>query len=348
MFFNRKTFKQGVAEFWNWFSRHERRFYDTIEAGRCADLAKETGEAVDRWLGGLAWVYGPGLEKGSHSLTLSPEGILPRQFLTDYWLSQAPQFPRWIFHSSRQASKFSGGEIRIGPHSFTRDATWVSTFVDEQEEELDITLWHPLFSEIDEKLRGTVGFLWLDEMLGEHGTCMWIGEIKFSDNRLREAIPIAELPELIAQTAAEQGWKKLPPGQSCSVYQLPEPNESYLRSDTIAGTTCCMPVIHDYLEHRGKSENPLKNKGADFLFAAFSSGHLRPGEESASRGELEDALASVLTKNCDGQVIGGATGIRNSYIDVVAFDPPAATESMRKVLGNTLGRNAVRVERFYR
>jgi hypothetical protein len=50
------TLKLRVAEFWRWFAANARGFYATIEDKRCSELVSETSEAVDKWLGGMAWV----------------------------------------------------------------------------------------------------------------------------------------------------------------------------------------------------------------------------------------------------------------------------------------------------
>ena len=76
-----RTLKTRVEQFWSWYSEVAPRFYQTIEAGKCADLTQEVISKIDDLLPGFAWVFGPGTRKGEHSLTLSGEGVIHRQFI---------------------------------------------------------------------------------------------------------------------------------------------------------------------------------------------------------------------------------------------------------------------------
>ena len=189
------TFKVRVEVFWEWFEANSERFLKTIDAGNCGDLQEETAEAVKK-LGLDAWVYGPPPEgEAGHSLTVTGEGVIHKQFLTEYWKSKAPQSPGWTFHSSRQSGDL-GGRIDIKGLEIEFLAIWVSAEVDEESEKVNIQLWHHDFPNIDENARFTITFIVLDELLGEYGTDNWIGEINFADETLKESFPIAELKEL--------------------------------------------------------------------------------------------------------------------------------------------------------
>ena len=87
------TYKQRVEKFWDWFKQNAARLHQTIDEGRSPTLAAEVTAQVSKLLPGFAWVFGPGKSRGEHSFTLSPEGILARQFLSDFWLSLAPSLP---------------------------------------------------------------------------------------------------------------------------------------------------------------------------------------------------------------------------------------------------------------
>src|SRR5262245_11821628 len=98
------TLKTRVHEFWKWYAKNAARFFSVIEGKGCPDLQAEVSAEVDRWLPGMAWVFGPGANGVGHSFTLSGEGVLPRQFVAEYWLSQAPKLEGWTFYASRQPS----------------------------------------------------------------------------------------------------------------------------------------------------------------------------------------------------------------------------------------------------
>jgi len=114
------TFKTRVELFWEWYAQVGPRFLETIEAGRCADLAGEVAGKVGELLPGFAWVFGPGANRVGHSFTLSGEGDFHRQLLTIHWQSQAPVLPGWTFYAARQAEGIAGKRIKFGPTSSIR------------------------------------------------------------------------------------------------------------------------------------------------------------------------------------------------------------------------------------
>jgi len=54
------TFVARLEKFWTWFPANAARFYETIESGRCAQLADEVGSFMGSTLPPLSWVFGPG------------------------------------------------------------------------------------------------------------------------------------------------------------------------------------------------------------------------------------------------------------------------------------------------
>lgn len=330
------TLKQQVIEFWSWFSEHAQRFYETIENKRCSDLEPEVSEAVDRWLDGMAWVFGPGANKQGHSFTLSGEGVLAKQFLAEYWLKQAPQLPGWTFYSSRQPTDGDPRRFKLrlddGNEEFNPIEFWISPYVNDQTENIDISVWHPSIHRLPEQTRFTALFLILDELLGEHGTVNWIGEIKFSESQLQQSMPITEICDLIAETEDKYEWKKYPPTEVYSSYQLKEPIDECQRGDTIAGTSCFFSLIGDYLDAKGPCEHPTPGLGVDYIFVPIETSFFRKGKEVNDRSKIEDGIIARLEAEASGISIGGATGFAYCYIDFAIYDGAHSLDIIRHVL----------------
>ncbi|MCX6852533.1 MAG: hypothetical protein NTY98_26885 [Verrucomicrobia bacterium] len=321
------TLKQRVAEFWHWYAKNAERFYKTIENKQCSDLQPEVSEAVDRWLTGMAWVFGPGENNQGHSFTLSGEGILPKQFVAEYWLQRAPQLPGWTFYASRQASNESRGfTLELNQNEkFQPGEFWVCPYVDVQEEKIDIAVWHPSIHRLDQRIRFQALFLMLDELLGEHGTQNWIGEIKFSEDQLKQSIPIFELPEMIEETQKSHGWVKYAPTETYSSYQLKkdvvkEERTELLRYDVIAGTSRYFRLIGDYNKVHGPCEHPFPDMGVDYIFVPIPTSHFPKGSEVDGRSKIEDEIIEALEGAASGISIGGATGVKNCYMDFMIYD----------------------------
>ncbi len=327
-------FSEKVSRFWEWYSDRANHLFEEIEAGRCGELHPEVSAKVNELWPTFAWVFGPPPEgKTGHSFTLSGEGILARQFLTEEWLRRAPDLDNWTFYASRQPDEFRPGlTIEINGHSFDFGGFWISPQLDEDREMVDITAWHPEFEKADERTSSTVLFLMLDEILGEYGVDTWLGVIETSDKKLAEAMPGGELREYLHNLEVTRGWKKYPPPETYSVYELPELTDEYLRGDTICGTTCNMKLVGAYLKNHGPVEDPVEGSGAEFLFVALDSRVLPEGEEVNFRGELEDAISKALEKENAGLVTGGATGRQFSYIDFINFKGRDGLKLVHRVL----------------
>jgi hypothetical protein len=326
-----KTFKQRVGEFWDWYSREAPRFYQVIEERNSANLATEVSNKVDELGPGFAWVFGPGAKNG-HSFTLSGEGVLHKQLLTQYWLSRAPNLDGWTFYSERQPGPIEGIRIKVGDQDFNAVEFWITPQVNCESEKIDITAWHPLFDRLEQSERMMPLFLFLDEVLGEFGTDNWIGEIKLNDKRLPEAIPLKELPGFIADLQKTKDWKKFPPGGAITLYRCQNPHMRFPRGDIIIGQTRQTILINEYLKAEGRLKDPLEGTGADYVFVSFDAGFLPKGKQVEVRGAIEDALDKVLRAEHRGRLLGGALGTNFAYIDLLIYDGAASLETVQRVL----------------
>lgn len=326
------TFKSRVDEFWRWFSKNAQRFYDTIEDKRCDDLQPEMTEQMNKLVNGAAWVFGPGANNVGHSFTFTGEGNRHRQLLTAYWLSKAPTLPGWTFYATKQRNRdVTGQRIHFRDLVFDPLEFWLTPYVDEQDEEIDIVIWHPAFPKMEEGARWTAIFLFLDEVLGELGTQSWIGKIEMGDGRLSEAMPLTELASFVDRVVAEHGWKVATPGESWSTYERKTKESGALRGDIVTGSTCLFLLIRD-VEEGHIDPDPLEDTGADYVYVVVPKSALAPGKEVESRGIIEDALTDAFDRESSGQVLGGAIGDEHAYIDLLLFDGKNCLDSIQQVL----------------
>jgi hypothetical protein len=284
------TFKERVEGFWDWYIAAAPRLYQTIEDRNSASLAAEVSEKVDELGHAFAWVFGPGKGSG-HAFTLSGEGDLHFQLLTQYWLTRAPQLTGWTFFSERQPGSIKGIRIKIGDLNFDPIEFWLTPVVDSESEKIDITVWHPLFDKLlerEDRLRPL--FLFLDEVLGEFGTEQWIGEINLNDKKLPDAIPLNELLGFIENLQNDKAWKKFRPGEEITLYRCENPHTRFLRGDIAIGQTRQPRLINEYLQAEGRLKDPLAGTGAEYVFVSFDQGILPKGKQVDARGAIEDAL----------------------------------------------------------
>lgn len=59
------------------------------------------------------------------------------------------------------------------------------------------------------------------------------------------------------------------------------------------------------------------------------------GQQVDQRSQLEDALTSAFEAEQAGKVLGGATGMDNTYIDLVLFDGNRSRHLVKSVMAST-------------
>jgi hypothetical protein len=327
------NFKQRVEAFWRWFQENSCRFHQSIEAQRCGDLTDEVSTAVDQFLPCMAWVFGPGDKPGEHSFTLSGEGIEFKQMLALHWLKQAPRIDGWKFYAERQPADNPGDfSLRLeGELVFKVMEFWVTPEIDEENECVDLTVWHPLAEQADARHCQTALFLVLDEIFGEIGTGRWIGAMDFSPGKLAESMPILELKEFVDATQAERGWKLHHPCETWSCYRITEEKRrDALRFDIISGVTVCWKTLRDFLDQPDSFADPFGELAAEWVYLSFPTSVLPKGKEVDTREMMAEAIVQPLTQERSGTLLGGAIGYEHAYIDLLIFDGERSLQLIRE------------------
>lgn len=331
-----KTFKVRVTEFWDWFPKNAESLFQMIEAGETELLKDTVVPFMHETMPELAWVFGPG-ESGGHSFTVSGEGNLPKQLLAEFWLSLAPDVPRWTFHASRQPSSETqlaemSVELRGGEAVSTTELL-IHTNVEAESEQIDVTCWHPAFANLAEEDRYQILFLFLDEALGEFGTETWLGEIVVEPfDSDQNTISLDKLPTKIEQVKAYYKWEKFSPLQTYSVYEVSQQGNGP-RGDTLFGSTSVPKVVMEFMERKGKLKDySLKGTGASFAYLAIDGSVFPDGQQVDVRSNIEAAIGDALENENSGRVLGGAFGLSQSYIDLILFDGDTSEEIVNKML----------------
>lgn len=333
---SRKTFKQRVADFWNWFPEVAKQFEAEAPDGDPKQVVSLVTEFMSKTMPSLSWALGSGA-KGDYSFTLTGEGQIAKQMLAEYWRTRAISLPGWSFYASRQPSNYETlKELAIGvsdEEQVDAESFMLETRVNEETQQIDITAWHPALENVHEDHHFQILFLLLDEALGEFGVQTWLGEINVEPISAEGVTrPLLDLPKFIEQVKKYHQWEKFPPLETYSGYEVAESADGP-RGDTVAGSSCIPDVIFDYIENGGQtSEDPLEDSGAEFVYLAIDGAVFPEGNEVDSRSDIEDELDEALTSDLSGRVVGGATGVNQSYIDLLIYDGDASRQIIEKTL----------------
>lgn len=328
---NNRSFREQVIEFWKWFPSVSESIAESIKSDGELDVSGFSAQVQDK-IGGLAWGFGPGSDPSRVSFTVTGEGQVSRQLLAHYWLSQSVSVPGWDFYCARQPAppeQLADLSITVAGSSVDVQSLLVATDIDEDNQVVNVKVWNELFSQLDQDARLQITFLLLDEALGEYGTQCQLGSIEFKSDAA--AKPLVELPGYLSELWHARGWETRSPLETYSGYRA-EPTEGFVRSDSIAGYTCVPQVVVAYLNNQGVLEqDPIAGTGAQFMFVKLQNGGTEHVDDPMQkRTEVEDEISKRLAGG--GYVIGGATGITNSYVDVVIFDGPRSLAAIEDAL----------------
>jgi hypothetical protein len=221
-----RLFRRGPAEpeigdFWTWWPGNHHRIAAAITAKAFDDgLVEDISGAVRTIHPAMAWELGPG-RTAEHAFCISPEGNPAIRPAALRWLAAAPAADAtWEFYASKQAAP-SLSRLNIGGASFDFEEMRAIASWDAVRQREDARLWHPGFPSVPEDVRVQVGFLFLDNLLGEDAVERWVGEIDILDDPTGGRTPAelkAEIDRRSTESASgDEHWvlseRHLPNGQ---------------------------------------------------------------------------------------------------------------------------------------
>jgi hypothetical protein len=190
-----------IGDFWSWWravgAAETARAFDS---GRVDGVQRSIGPRVAAIEPGLAWEFGPGATS-RHQMTVTAAGDPSLRAVARRWLRAAPSpDPIWSFHDLRQGGsldavlQFAAASLTLSQISITATPSRTG---------LDVRVHHPLFATLDARDRAQLAFLALDNALGEEAVELWLDEIEAVATPATGARPLADLPALVAEVAAE-------------------------------------------------------------------------------------------------------------------------------------------------
>lgn len=196
-FFNLALFAGETKEaaFWRWFQVNEGRLF-AFEEDRDRIFGDLAG-ALKKVHPNLTFEFSPVLPDGRREFVISAAGIKAAFPAVEALYSVAPKMEKWKFIKFRSRRfplhdlEYSGRKIRA------QDVHYV-LFRDDSPAKVGIMLFLDGYREEEKTNFGQMGYLFLDEALGEYAVEMQVGAIVLQgrDSKYFErAHPLAELPK---------------------------------------------------------------------------------------------------------------------------------------------------------
>ena len=199
----------AVADFWAWW----RAAGSVATAAAIADGAPERaggqiGPRVAAIDDGLGWELAAG-SSSAHVLVVSPEGNPDLRATARRWLRAAPRpDATWAYADTRQPVE-NVEELELELDG--RAVAFKEVVITARREGLRIpvSVFHPIFPDVDDRTRLRVTYLVLDAVLGEEDVECWLGEVTAAESAPLDAFPVKWLRGLVhdlkAQHTTEDG-----------------------------------------------------------------------------------------------------------------------------------------------
>lgn len=183
--------KRPEQQFWEWFKRNQRMLFHIEQEQE--PVIRELSAKLARIDGHLTFELGP-VTDGKREFVISAGGIKDAFPSVIALASAAPPLEQWTITTFRPR-RTEISTIRIGPVNVNPDDVMFTMTPNGQQ--VDITLYFGGGVHYNRELHGHIGFLLLDETLGEFDVEMLVGRVEFvpaSATSVYTKYPLRQLP----------------------------------------------------------------------------------------------------------------------------------------------------------
>lgn len=182
-------------EFWKWFEKNQEDLYH-FERDQDA-VFDRLAKALQSVHSDLTFEFGPVREDGKREFVISAGGIKTAFPSVAALYAAAPKLPRWTIVEFRPR-RFPLNNIEFGGRTVKSGDVHYALFRDDDPTKVGIIVFLDGYTEKDKgSVWGQIGYLFLDEALGEYDVETHVGAIVFfnrESEHFRHARPLSELP----------------------------------------------------------------------------------------------------------------------------------------------------------
>ncbi len=176
--------------FWKWFHEHENELFH-FENERDV-IFRSLSDALERVHDGLTFEMGP-IEEGLRELVISADGIRDAFPAVVSLCEAAPELPRWrIIQFRPRRSPID--TIHLKDLTLNPDDVWVTLQPDQHK--AGITLYMKGYCDKLSSSYSQIGYLFLDEALGEYDVETRVGFVEFREAAAESEFEKKQLKEL--------------------------------------------------------------------------------------------------------------------------------------------------------
>ena len=179
--------------FWKWFREHEKEIFDFEKDQE--KVFDQLGKALARVDENLTFEFSTKLENGKREFVISAGGIKSAFPKVESLWSTAPKLERWTFIKFRPR-RAEIHDVQFKTRTVKGSQIKYLFFKDQDPNKIGIVLLLPGYREKEREDFGQIGFLFLDQVLGEYDVEMRVGAVEFDalDSKYADrANPLSEL-----------------------------------------------------------------------------------------------------------------------------------------------------------
>ncbi len=192
---------QSKHDFWNWFLKHEKEFFEVVKDGKnihkgfLDKLAPKLEEVHD----GIYFLTGM-FDNQTAELILTPDGAIRNIYAIEELVNEAPQIQGWRFTALKPASDIKDVSINYENFDFNKDnIKFFPNLNKNYPDEIDLTIIYESYTD-EKKAEITNGvYIFLDNYLGELHSVTLIDNLTVTGNNdiSEELIPIEKLEDYL-------------------------------------------------------------------------------------------------------------------------------------------------------
>lgn len=188
-------FRNKEAKFWDWFQENENRLFNFKKEQEV--ILNELSNQLIKVNDNLTFELSHNLKDGKREFILSAAGIKSAFPAVEKLCSKAPCLDRWDIIKYRQR-RDSISDITYSDKKVQAEDVYFAFFKDENPKKIALILFFKDYKDTEEIIWGQIGYLFLDEALGEYDVEDKVGAIKF-DSVQSEYFKYAQPIKMIQQ-----------------------------------------------------------------------------------------------------------------------------------------------------
>lgn len=324
-----KSVREKVIDFWEAFREREgeiRELIDTRKLGENFNRVEELFEVDMPFMLGMN-------SDDKYELILNPSGLKSRYFLADYFKRKMPidLKEKWDFYDMKPPMSMSIKNMQFSINNdlfLENDFRIIVESVNKDGKRINVSVvcpkFHKLFKKYELKDKYNVIYNIMDGLLGEAVVESYLGDISIKKNSKSEKeFTLEEFRNEVAVIIEKNSWEKYPKildRYDSYSYDLEKVEDtSPVRYDVMVGFTSNLTVVDGYRYDTGEFDY-MQEQGCTYGMLFYNNTKIPNNEKIPARDKLENLLTETLEYGDVFEIFGAATGINNSYIDVIIYD----------------------------